>query len=68
MSDEFFDADRDAGLYPPKGWGWYSIPARKQKLRRLLKKAIEDPKYFEPWMLREARLLGITIKGIEKLL
>jgi len=62
MSDAFFDADRDAGKYPPKGWGWYSDTAKKQKLRRLIKKRIEHKVHIEEWILVEAARFNIKIK------
>jgi len=56
MSDSFFDADRAAGLYPPKGWGWYSEDAKKRVVTRLLKE--ENP---DPWVLNEAKILNIKM-------
>ena len=58
MSDEFFDTDRQAGIYPPKGWGWKS-PEQK---RRLLQEhfAKENPR-IDQWMIGAVEVLGIEL-------
>jgi hypothetical protein len=56
MSDGFYDALRDCGEYPPKGWGWKSIERRRQILSAHFAKPNAA---IDPWMEREADRLGI---------
>ena len=45
MSDSFFDADRAAGLYPPKLWGWQSEDYQRKYLLWKL-----EHNEWEQWM------------------
>ena len=57
MSDELIDA----GSYPPKGYGWYSMEARKRLVVTLLKQKNPDK-----WVLDEAKVLKIKLKDMHK--
>jgi hypothetical protein len=57
MSDSLFDADRDSGLYPPKGWGWKTTSVQRDKLQIHFDMGGE----VLPWMRNEAERLGITL-------
>ena len=59
MSDVFFDADRAAGIYPPKGWGWKTDD---EKRRRLAFAKVFDAEQLEPWIPAEAQRLGIKLR------
>ena len=54
MSDSFFDADRAAGTYPRKGYGWQTDEEQKEEIVRRL--AANDGR---PWVLDEARKFGL---------
>jgi hypothetical protein len=56
MSDSLFDADRAAGEYPPKGWGWKDAARQRELLLQHFSKGGE----IEPWMQREAQRLQIS--------
>lgn len=58
MSDHFFDADRDAGEYPPKGWGWKDSATQRVKLAEHFWRVNSR---IEPWMEREAKRLGVPL-------
>jgi hypothetical protein len=60
MSDAIFDGSRAAGEYPPKGWGWQSEAWQRQEVARQLVAGME-----EPWLMREARRLGVTVVTTE---
>jgi hypothetical protein len=61
MSDPFFDAERLAGNYPPKGWGW----KESYQQRELLESHFAKGGNVEPWMIYEARRLGIFLSPQE---
>ena len=54
MSDAYFDAMRDAGTYPPKGYGWKTEEGQRAMVERYIKKG-----WIEPWVVDEARIFGI---------
>jgi len=56
MSDSYFDAARDAGVYPRKGYGWLSEAEKRAEITRKLGKG-----WTEPWVLKEAGRMGIPI-------
>lgn len=56
MSDCYFDALRDSGEYPRKGYGWQDEDAQKAEIER---KVIAGKR--DPWILREAERFGIEI-------
>jgi len=56
MSDSYFDADRAAGTYPRKGYGWLSEAEKRVEITLKLSKG-----WAEPWVLKEARRMGIPI-------
>lgn len=56
MSDSMFDADRAAGLYPPKGYGWLDTANQKIMVAALIKRGDRDQ-----WLLDEAKFFGIKV-------
>lgn len=65
MSDSSFDADRSAGEYPPKDWGWKDVSEQ----RDLLVNHFDNPNTtLEPWMYTEAFKLKITHIRLENTL
>ena len=55
MSDSYFDADRAAGTYPRKGYGYLTEEEKQVEIQRKINKGWEDE-----WILKEAKRLGIT--------
>lgn len=59
MSDLFFDADRMAGTYPPKLWGWQSDAYQRDYVtRQLAQVAVAE---LPPWVVNEAQRLAIPL-------
>jgi hypothetical protein len=58
MSDQQFDAARNNGEYPPKGWGWKSLQEQQKTLANHFWRINS---HVEPWMEREAKRLGIPL-------
>lgn len=56
MSDCFYDALRDAGKYPRKGYGWQDEKDQRAEIER--KVALGKR---ESWILREAQRFGIEV-------
>lgn len=65
MSDAYFDGMRDAGEYPPKGWGWGEPEYRAFSLLRRLSVALEDTEPYEivePWVKEELTRTSLELK------
>lgn len=58
MSDMLFDADRSAGEYPPKGWGWKDTAQQRKALANHFWRINST---IDPWMEREADRLGVPM-------
>lgn len=56
MSDAYFDADREAGEYPRKGYGWCSPEAQRREIQGYIRAG-----KFDPWIIREAKKFGIEV-------
>lgn len=56
MSDSFFDVDRAAGTYPPKGFGWLDDEGKKNMILRYFKAG-----YRDPWMYEHAKFFGMAL-------
>lgn len=56
MSDEYFDVENEFGLYPPKGWGWYTDEAK----RRWLKRVVCSGALLGPTTILECKKLGVV--------
>ena len=56
MSDYFYDALRDAGEYPRKGYGWQDEKDQRAEIDRKVAAGKR-----EPWILREAWRFGIEV-------
>ena len=56
MSDSAFDALRDAGEYPPKGWNLLPAPVRRDRLMVYFSTPSSD---IQTWMRDQAEQLGI---------
>lgn len=56
MSDLFFDVDRAAGTYPPKGYGWLDDEAKKNAILRYFKSGFRDQ-----WMYEHAKYLKMDL-------
>ena len=59
MNDELFDVDRAAGLYPPKGWGWYTDGAKRRRLTRM----VETGEQLSQWAVKECERLGVDFQA-----
>lgn len=59
MSDGFFDAARDRGEYPPKGWGWHEHSEQLEMAKRWYEKGSREPwliefiEYYLPDLIKE---------------
>ena len=56
MSDPFFDAARAAGEYPPKGYGYKTDDEKREMVKHYINRG-----FLDPWVLREAKILGVKI-------
>lgn len=59
MSEEEFDAMRDAGLAPPRTWGFMDDEGRTTALLELVEKHMGAGKPLQPWAVRECRRLRV---------
>jgi len=56
MSDSFFDVDRAAGTYPPKGFGWLDEDKQRIRLMEYFKAG-----YRDQWMYEYAKRFRIEL-------
>jgi hypothetical protein len=56
MSDPFFDVDRAAGTYPPKGFGWLDEDKQQERILHYFKIG-----YRDPWMYEYAARFGMKL-------